>query len=212
MKLNKLIKNKKNILKTISSLFCASSILSCFTLISCSSNSNKDFYEELFHKGININDIVNSDLQNWTVDQFISKNFSSIFATNDWLSNNKESILGDLNSDSIAIKSYNNEMVSNFTNGTITLKVYLENNSETKNKSFPKIYDLILTNFRKGFLIPNVKSSIDVGLINENYSRLTLDQFVDLYFNNNQSINQWLNDNKSNFFESKELVDEISIN
>lgn len=204
----KLLKHK--LLKITSGLFVVSSVLSCFVLAACASNSNNDVYENIFNKDININEIVSGDPSSLTIDQFINQNFGSLYATNDWLSQNKKKILGDFYSTTIELKSYENEIVSNFNDGTITLKIYVESD-ESQSRLAPKLYDLKLTNFKIGFKIPNLKSNINVATINNDYSKLTLKEFVNSYFGNEQLINKWLNDNKTYLFESSNLLDQISI-
>lgn len=204
----KLLKHK--LLKIAGGLFMLSSVLSCFSLSACISNSNNDVYESIFDKNININEIVSGDSSSLTIDQFVDQNFGSLYATNDWLSHNKKKILGDLYSTKIELKSYENEIVSNFNDSTITLKIYLESN-ESQERSTPKLYDLKLTNFKIGFKIPNLKSNVNVTSINNDYSKLTLKEFINLYFNNDQLINKWLNDNKTYLFESSNFLDQISI-
>lgn len=207
---NKIKLLKYKLFKITSGLLIVSSVLSCFSLSACAQNSNEDIYENLLNSDININEIIDGDSSNLTIDQFINQNFGSIYSTNDWLSNNKQKILNDLYSSQIELRSYKNQIIPNYNNGTIILKIYLEN-SNFQNRSSPKLYDLKLINFKKGFKIPNLKKIVNIISINNDYSNLTLKEFLNAHFSNDQLINNWLNDNKQYFFESSNLLDEISI-
>lgn len=135
---NKIKLLKYKLFKITSGLLIVSSVLSCFSLAACAQNSNEDIYENLLNRDININEIIDGDSSNLTIDQFINQNFGSIYSTNDWLSNNKQKILNDLYSSQIELRSYKNQIIPNYNNGTIILKIYLEN-SNFQNRSSPKL-------------------------------------------------------------------------